>query len=202
MSSSVSFIPSSEENTSGNTQFSLSTDSNGKQLSEQQSEYFKDSKVKDDNGALLVVYHGTDKEFTTFNSGEKRTTWKLNFGEGFYFTPSKSMAENYTENGRIMSVYVNVTNPYEIFGTWLDKMALERMSAEFNEEVTIDNVSEVLQKHGYDGIVARNYNGSTNPIGQVMVYSGNQIKSVDNQTPTNNPDIVERCTIFGGSFNK
>jgi hypothetical protein len=33
--------------------------SDGKNLSKGQAEYFKDSKVRDENGNLLVVYHGT-----------------------------------------------------------------------------------------------------------------------------------------------
>ena len=38
--------------------FSLS-DSEGKQLTKEQSEYFKDSKMRDDNGNLKVMYHGS-----------------------------------------------------------------------------------------------------------------------------------------------
>lgn len=34
-------------------------DSQGKELSQQQAEYFRDSKVRDEQGNLLVVYHGT-----------------------------------------------------------------------------------------------------------------------------------------------
>ena len=42
-------------------------DSEGKMLTEQQAEYFKNSKVRDTDGNLLVVYHGTDAEFTVFD---------------------------------------------------------------------------------------------------------------------------------------
>ena len=34
-------------------------DSSGRQLTEEQQEYFAESKVRDDNGNLLFVYHGT-----------------------------------------------------------------------------------------------------------------------------------------------
>ncbi|MBQ8518771.1 MAG: hypothetical protein IJ455_04070 [Agathobacter sp.] len=99
------------------------------------------------------------------------------------------MAENYTESGKVMSVYVNIKKPYEVFGTRLDAGDLERISTQFNEKVTLDNVSRVLQEHGYDGIIARNYDGTTNPIGQVIAFSSEQIKSVDNTNPTSTPDI-------------
>ena len=39
--------------------YSLSADSEGNQLSYEQEEYFKDSKVRDENGNLKVMYHGT-----------------------------------------------------------------------------------------------------------------------------------------------
>ena len=47
---------------------SVQTDNKGRKLSQQQQEYFKDSKVRDENGNLLTVYHGTDYGgFMTFD---------------------------------------------------------------------------------------------------------------------------------------
>ncbi len=47
-----------------------SRDSEDNTLSEQQAEYFKDSKVRDADGNLLVVYHGTpNATFTVFRPG-------------------------------------------------------------------------------------------------------------------------------------
>ena len=39
--------------------FSIKTDSEGRELSEQQQEYFKFRIVRDKDGRLLAVYHGT-----------------------------------------------------------------------------------------------------------------------------------------------
>ena len=47
----------------------LKKDSLGNELSAEQQAFFKDSKVRDEDGNLLVVYHGTDADFTVF---EKR----------------------------------------------------------------------------------------------------------------------------------
>ena len=44
-----------------------SYDSDGRQLTSQQQEYFKESKVRDEDGNLRVVYHGTDQNFTVFD---------------------------------------------------------------------------------------------------------------------------------------
>lgn len=51
----------------GGLQFSRSFDSVGRQLTEQQESYFKDSKVRDEDGNLLRVYHGTVREFYEFD---------------------------------------------------------------------------------------------------------------------------------------
>lgn len=45
-------------------------DSDGNELSKQQQEYFKDSKVRDENGNLLVMYHGTPNNFTVFKNNK------------------------------------------------------------------------------------------------------------------------------------
>lgn len=84
-------------------------DSDGNELTEQQQEYFKDSKVRDENGNLLVMYHGTPNEFTVFK----------NKGDGSYFTPDKEYASGYTQamndfDGYVMSVYLNITKPFDI----------------------------------------------------------------------------------------
>ena len=50
-----------------------STDSEGRKLSPDQQEYFKDSKVRDEDGNLLVVYHGTDADFTVFDKTKGRS---------------------------------------------------------------------------------------------------------------------------------
>ena len=152
----------------------------------------KASKAVDKDGRPLVMYHGTDADFTEFNTDIQRTNGKLNFGKGIYLTPNKSLAEMYTTTGNVMSLYVAIKNPYEIFSTRLDEFDLQKLSTEFGENVTLDNIDKVLQKNGYDGIIARNYNGATNPINQVIVFNSNQVKSATDNIGTfdsNNPNI-------------
>ena len=43
------------------------TDNQGRELTKEQQEYFKDSKVRDDEGNLKVMYHGTDADFNIFS---------------------------------------------------------------------------------------------------------------------------------------
>ena len=55
----------SDSNNGVKRRYALSVvDSDDKALSAAQQDYFKDSKVRDENGNLLVLYHGTPNEFT------------------------------------------------------------------------------------------------------------------------------------------
>lgn len=58
-----------ETSRKSNPQFSLkkNTDNQGRDLSAEQAEYFKDSKVRDKDGNLLVMYHQTEGDFTVFD---------------------------------------------------------------------------------------------------------------------------------------
>lgn len=71
--------------------FSLK-DSDGKTLSAEQQEYFKDSKVRDEDGNLLVVYHGSPAKFTVFDH-KYLNSHGNSHGRGFYFTEKKSPAK-------------------------------------------------------------------------------------------------------------
>lgn len=93
-------------------------DSNGRQLTDAQREFFRDSKVVDGEGRLLTMYHGTnaDKQFTVFNTyGGKFGL----FGRGSYFTDNADVALSYTGKGkgtspRVYEVYLNITNPIDM----------------------------------------------------------------------------------------
>lgn len=57
----------SSKNNTDKVKMSLVVDSEGNNLTEAQAEFFKDSKVRDAEGNLLVVYHGTSNiGFTEF----------------------------------------------------------------------------------------------------------------------------------------
>jgi len=60
--------------------------------------WFGDSKVVDDEGNPLVVYHGTNQEFSNFDKGMLGNMTKASSAEkGFFFTDSKGEAKSYSE---------------------------------------------------------------------------------------------------------
>jgi hypothetical protein len=60
--------------------------------------WFGKSKVVDENGEPLVVYHGTSDQFTAFDADRYQSINKGDFGEGFYFTPKKGQAKLYSQD--------------------------------------------------------------------------------------------------------
>ena len=107
----------------GRVKYSLSTDSDGRPLTEAQQEFFKDSQIRVSevdgwkntitaNGALFPVYHGTNSdEFFEF---DKDAIGSANdygwYGKGFYFAFTEGEASFYGD--RVLECYLNVKKPF------------------------------------------------------------------------------------------
>ena len=99
--------------------FSLpDVDSAGKQITEDQIEYFENTVVKDRNGNLQVVYHGgtVEYEFDTARGGNGDTQ----YGPGSYFTDSEYYAKEYTwyRGGNVRAYYLNIEKLFD--DTYMD----------------------------------------------------------------------------------
>ena len=88
-------------------------DSNGKQLGEDQLEYFEKSEVRDRNGNLQVVYHGgtVQYEFDTSRGAGGKTE----YGPGGYFTESEFIAKQYSwhRGGTVKEYYLNIERMFD-----------------------------------------------------------------------------------------
>lgn len=167
--------------------FSLpETDNQGRKLTAEQQEFFKDSKVRDEEGRLLEVYHGTDsEEFTVF---DKELSDEDNvLGQGLYFTADKEQGKKYGD--RIYTTYLNIKNPFIIKDLTTYSLANEIVNQNPDADI-IDSdygvastakMTEYLIENGYDGIKAGE--------NVYVAFESNQIKNVDNTNPTENPDI-------------
>ena len=88
-----------------------SRDSAGNALTEAQQRYFADSQVRDEDGNLKVVYHGSPAIFTEF-SADFINSHGSSEGQGFYFTDYKPMAEGYQKSGgQLLEGYLNIQKP-------------------------------------------------------------------------------------------
>ena len=110
------------------------------------------SKVVDKNGEPLVVYHGTNTEFTVFDPEKGDGEHKA-----FYFTNSKEMAASYKGGNILMPVFLNIRDTYNINAegkTWnnitLDFAVNSKTPTEFAQNVLKQQAVEVeTAKHGY-----------------------------------------------------
>ena len=124
------------------------------------------SKVVDENGEPLVVYHGTDKNFNKINM--KKGTQQL-----FWFTSDKSSIEKgevgANANGKVMELFAKITSPAD-WGRY-DQLSL----GEFKSR----NLDGAILSKGdkeFDG----------------FIFNQNQVKSATDNTgvfSTENPDI-------------
>ena len=184
-------------------------DSEGNELTAEQQEFFKNSTVRDESGKLKVMYHGTPNAgFTKFRSGTYFTEHKW-YAERYKESGASSLSYKQTANNPdVYAVYLNIQKPFdtrnpkerEIFNSeyfghygmgtplmesglpdWLDGMDLQ----EFLEEQGYDYDGLILDEGsvgGYgDEVVSRGLS--------YVVFSPEQVKNVDNLTPTADPDI-------------
>lgn len=89
----------------------MDTDSDGRELSAEQREYFFGSKVVDAEGRLKPVYHGSPAVFTEFST-DFMSQHGSSEGQGFYFTDYKPMAEGYQKDGgQLLEGYLDIKKP-------------------------------------------------------------------------------------------
>lgn len=145
-------------------------DSDGNKLSEAQAEFFKDSKVRDEDGNLLKVYRGTSESFTVFDKTKGRANMDI---QGMFFSPWEIDAKGYA--GNVNAYYLNIKNPASGREGY---MALNKFKGQNNAGI---KAREYLESLGYDGV--------NNDDEEYVAFNSNQIKLTDNLTPTENEDV-------------
>ena len=180
-----------------------------------ESEYFKrwfvDSKVVNENGEPLVVYHGTNADFNEFSYDKIGET----FGKdkiGFFFTSAKSEAENYADfavskknigSKNIYPVYVSLQNPLTL-KEWAETRYYSNVQDYIDNNGDLidifdrytDEIIEFAESNNYDGIF---FNDRENDYSIVVAFNPEQIKSVNNQGTfdTKNPNIYFQSAYHG-----
>ena len=148
----------------------------------------KASKVVDENGEPLVVYHSTNKQFNVFEEGKNTIG---TFGRGIYFANSKDYASDYNrgENQKILSVFLNITNPIiiknKIMPNGYENYSVEKMNE--NKGVSRDFTIKAKSEN-YNGVIAELKYGDV----EFVAFYPTQIKLADGKNTTfdgSNPDI-------------
>ena len=155
----------SKTTTEGKTQYSIKNNNN-RELSKEQQTYFKDSKIRNENGELEVVYHTSPSEFTIFdNSKLGENTGYSNTAFGYFVTPNENFSKRFGDineegtKGNTMELYANITNPithpfyagYKYEGQELDNIVKNYMEAIGNEEV-INDFESMIEEGDADSL--------------------------------------------------
>lgn len=97
------------------------------------------SKVVDENGEPMVVYHGSNNEFTKFDTARIGSSTGTSDGRGFYFTTDKDYAYSFGKDGNVLSVFLNIDNPLSLKEKTITKQQLFNIIKRIDEkEVAAD----------------------------------------------------------------
>lgn len=166
--------------------------------------WFGDSKVVDEEGNPLVVYHGTSNSFNVFDKKRIGENYIQSQHGGFFFAEKKQNAINYAylhsggvksdSKGNVMSVFLKIKNP-------LIKNLSDEGYKLSPTDYYDDNRSELIREvdtYGFgirpfvtdviDGIIIKGENNDN----LYVVFEPNQIKLADGSNITfdeNNDDI-------------
>lgn len=126
-----------------------------------------------EDGTPKVVYHGTDAEFTVFDSTKGRANMDI---QGMFFSPYDLDAQGYGEN--VGAYYLNLRNPAD------EATAYKALNLYKGQNYAGVKAREYLIKLGYDGV----YNG----YDEYIAFYPEQIKSATDNIGTfdkDNPDV-------------
>ena len=91
------------------------------------------SKVVDENGEPMVVYHGSTAMFNEFRSKFIGHSTGTADGRGFYFTTDKSYAEGFkSKDGRVIEAFLNIRDLLDYKKKTITKAALKKIIKEID----------------------------------------------------------------------
>ena len=177
--------------------------------------WFGDSKVVDAQGKPMVVYHGTGKDFSTFQK---------QMGRQFFFSSDPEFASEYakSQGGNVIAAYIKANKVWD-FENSADLAAVQKHLKLTDEEVQLPqgfdegeqyiaasngdwsyiesrDFQKFLKQNGYDGFYVMDAG-----VKNLGVYEPTQIKSATGNTGAfdpANPDIrySQRQAVVGSNF--
>lgn len=175
--------------------------------------WFGNSKVVDKNSKPLVVYHGSNRDFDTFDKNKIGSNYERD-KKGFFFTSNKNEADIYGETAqyrqnagqkKTYSTFLNIENPYtlEDLAKSFDYSDVNKFIDNKGELIQIydDYVADIIynaEKKGNDGII---FTDPKDGYTLAVAFEPTQIKSVNNQGTfdATNPNIYKSILPIGGA---
>ena len=160
------------------------------------------SKVVDENGEPMVVYHGTNKQVTEFNIDADKVNNTVGDPDGFYFTNDWGQAGNYsrasvkkTGEGKfnVQAAFLNLRNPVDATDAWKKNKKKPTDKRKTYGEVK-KSVYSTFQEGVNDGYMIT----SNNNAWEFVAVSPNQIKSAtDNNGEFSRENDDIRFSVIG-----
>ena len=176
--------------------------------------WFADSKAVDKEGAPIVVFHGTDQGFETFDpTTQGQNTGAPSAKEGFFFTSKMRSAEYYsrgqapnitsawrrakyegTPGPSVKSVYLSLQNPLihdfkgKVYRETTYAELIERAKAAGHDGVIMENTYDAGEYSKMDAILNGRFSGET----IYVAFEASQIKSVDQVQRDSAPAVSAR----------
>lgn len=146
------------------------------------------SKVVDENGEPMIVYHGSKNKFYSFDMELQKTAW---MGKGFYFTPNKEFAKSFGRS--VVSSFLNLRNPFIVKGnspSYYDS-EVGKIYGKDGGPIEPSEGTALLQDKGHDGVLFTHWDQGQ----MITVFTPSQIKSATENKGTfdkSNDDIRYR----------
>jgi hypothetical protein len=146
--------------------------------------WFGASKVVDEKGEPLVVYHGSKEEFQEFNHDLIGKNAGTSEGFGFYFTDNKNVAKGYAKDGKLYEVYLKIEKPLNFTKKTITKLQLGKFIKTFDPtgENFLSNYGDV-EYDGYNNVlrtaIENEYNHCNNDVDlicSVITAAGGRFK--------------------------
>ena len=141
------------------------------------------SKVVDENGEPLVVYHRTKLKFYEFSSGSDLIGW---LGRGFYFSPNKNEFKEYGRS--VLTCFLNIKNLFVSKGEDSGYLYSEVNSINKSNFFNQIDIAQILKENGYNGVLLKHWDRGV----IITCFEPNQIKLADGTNTyfdDNNTDI-------------
>ena len=144
--------------------------------------WFRNSKLTNDDGTPQVMYHGTIDSFDYFDLNHPDRYDTGFAGTGVYLTPDKRLAERYArqksvrtgataKDRKVMPLYARLENPK------IEDLRELKFNIKQGGRALADGYRDKLIAEGHDGVILKNEAGETV---EVVIFDVNGVKSVDN----------------------
>lgn len=193
----------------------IACDSEGVTLSKGQQDFFKNSKCRDEYGALFLAYNASNTEFEVFDFSRAGSGGGSIFGKGAYFS---AYPDNISDYGSIIrEYYLNLENPFIFKAEDSEEECLENVNnfikvLKFNKYPVTEDlrdilIEDILENAGgldtmieltcgtdkiTDYLTKCGFDGIVNlDVCDFVAYRPNQIKLKQNLNPTTSDSIIK-----------